>query len=171
MNNPTDHLICNRLARGILFTIAVLGLSVALDGIGLSFFAPNTAQAQGADPELEQKADWQQRYRIMLKNQAILADNAEKLRNNYAQANRRNYPRGGERDQFLLDAAKAEADLAKLKETTAELLAKARRADLPRNWFYEVDDEDIQAPTPAARAKDRDEQEQSREGRNPLYLE
>lgn len=169
MTKQADNTICNRIARGTLCTIAILGLSLALDGIGLSLFTSNTALAQGGDPALDQKLEWQQRYRIMLKNQAILADNAEKLRKNYAQANRRNYPRGGERDKFLLDAAEAEADLVQLKQETAQLLVNARRNDLPRSWFYEVDDEEIQAPTPAA--KGQDEQDPSREGRNPLYLD
>ncbi len=171
MKNQIDHPICNRFARGALCAIAVLGLSLALDGIGLSLFTPNTANAQSADEALEQKREWQERYRIMLKNQVILADNAQKLRKNHAQANRRNYPRGGAREKFILDAIKAEADLAELKEATAALLDQARRADLPRNWFYEVDDEELQVPSPAAQGPDGNEQNDSREGRNPLYLE
>jgi len=171
MNKESGPVNCNRFVRGALCMIAIFGLSAALDGIGLSVFAPNMALAQTGDPALEQKNEWQERYRIMLTNQAILADNAEKLRKNYAQAQRRNYPRGGARDKFLLDAAQAEADLAELKTATAELLASARRKDLPRSWFYEIDDEEIQLPTPAAKAQGDGEQDTSRDGRNPLYLD
>lgn len=164
MNTLRNNSLSKRLARIALCAVAILGLSTALDGIGISFFAPQVAHAGTEKSDLEQKASWQEQYRTLLINQATLVDNAAKSRHNYAQAQRRNYPRGGARDQFLLDAAKAEAELAELKKETTDLLERARREDVPRNWFYEVDDEDIRPAAPAAA-----EEDDSREGRNPLY--
>ena len=166
------HSIRTRLIRGILYVTVILGLSAALDGVGLSGLAPfaaESAQAGNENSELRLKKNWQDRYRRLLQNQARLRDNAAKSRENYSRARRRNYPRGGARQQFILDADEAERDLVKVEAETMELLEQARRDALPRNWVYEVEDENIQAP--AATASDPDEPDDSREGRNPLYLD
>lgn len=161
---------CNRLLRRLFCVVAVIGLSAALDGIGLSgasLFAADVAMAGNEDPALSHKDAWQSRYRRLLENQARLRDNAEKSRENYSRARRRNYPRGGARQQFIIDAEEAERDLAKVEEETMELLEQARRDALPRNWIFEVEDEDIQAPA-ATGQTERDDSDDG--GRNPLYL-
>ena len=165
MNQERNAMTCNRLVRGILVSVAILGLSVTLDGIGVSIFAPQVAQADTETSDLEVKAQWQQRYRQLLQNQARLRDNAKKSRENYARAQRRNYPRGGARQQFIVDAELAEADLVMVEAETEALREEARRSAIPRNWFYEIDDEDIQAPAPAAAAVENTDDG----GRNPLY--
>ena len=147
----------------------VLALAIAI-ACSASFFVGGSAAAQQDEQELAaQKAEWQRHYRRLLQNAATLRDNAVRSRKNYAQAQRRNYPRGGARQQFLLDAENAEKELAEIQEEIERLLADARRAGIPRVWFWEVDDETI---TPAAPGDaPRNEEEDDREGRNPLYFE
>jgi hypothetical protein len=154
--------------RGLLCAFAVIGLSAALDGIGLSgasIISADVAQAGNGNSVHSQKSTWQRHYRMLLHDQARLRDNAAKSRENYARARRRNYPRGGARQQFIVDAEEAERDLIKVEEETLKFLEQARRNALPRNWIFEVEDENIQAPAATA-ASERDD---SRDGRNPLY--
>ncbi len=164
---------CNRFLRRVLEGGGVLGLSLTLGGIGLSPIAPAVAQAANTKElsGLEQKAEWQQRYRRLLQGQQQLRAEAATSRENYARAKRRNYPRGGALQQFLIDAEKAESELVELEQETAEFLEQARGEAIPRNWFYEVDDEDIRAPSPVATRPDDREAADDRAGRNPLYLD
>jgi hypothetical protein len=166
MKKKPDSLTCKRFARGALCAIAILGLSAALDGMGLSFFAAQVAQAEPEMSDLEQKAHWQAQYRTLLQLQVRLRGNAATSRENYARARRRNYPRGGARQQFLIDEREAIDELAKVQTETEELLEQARRASVPRNWFYEVDDEGTQSTAPAATATTPADED---DGRNPLY--
>ncbi len=150
---------------------AMFGLVLMLAVAGGALLMADVAGAQTPEQELEQKAQWQERYRVLLQTQETLRSNAEKSRDNYARAQRRNYPRGGARQQFILDAEKAEKELVKVKAETEEMLDQARREAIPQNWFYEVDDEPIQ-PLPAASTTDGQgtAAAQDREGRNPLYF-
>ncbi len=169
MMRSRGHSTSKRWVRGVLCTVAIVSLVMALDGIGLSVLGYQVAHAGTADSALEEKADWQGRYRRLLQRQARLRDNAAKSRENYARAQRRNYPRGGARQLFILDAEAAEAELVKVEAETEGLLEQARREALPRNWFYEVDDEGVQLP--AAKTSASADQNDSREGRNPLYFD
>ena len=155
---------------------STLGLAIALCVIGLPVLMSTTAQAQaGAEPTLEeQKTDWQGRYRSLLQNEARLHHNAQMARENYARAQRRNYPRGGAREQFLVDADDAEKELVTVKEELAQLRTAARHDAIPKNWLYEVEEEPITTGPPASASQnaagdgnDRDD----REGRNPLYFD
>jgi hypothetical protein len=151
-----------------MFAAAVIGLSAALDGIGLagaSLIAADVALAGTENPALSQKEAWQERYRRLLQDQVRLRHNAAKSRENYSRARRRNYPRGGARQQFILDAEEAERNIVKVEKETMALLEQARRDALPGNWVFEVEDEDIQAPA----ATTQTERDDSRDGRNPLY--
>jgi hypothetical protein len=92
-------------------------------------------------------------------------------RENYARAQRRNYPRGGARKQFLIDAEEADKQLVLVKEEIAQLNTSARHASIPQNWFYEVEEEPITYGAPAASASSDDRNgEDDDGGRNPLYL-
>ena len=81
---------CNRFVRRVLEGGAVLSLSLTLGGIGLSPIAPAVAQAANAKElsGLEQKSEWQQRYRRLLQGQQQLRAEAVTSRENYARANR-----------------------------------------------------------------------------------
>jgi hypothetical protein len=150
--------------------VSTLGLATALCVIGLPTLMPSAAQAQtGAQPtEEEQKAKWQDDYRSLLQNEARLRHNGQMARENYARAQRRNYPRGGARQQFLIDADKADAELVQVKEEIAQLQTSARHESIPQSWFYEVEEEPITYGAPAASASNDDEDDDG--GRNPLYL-
>ena len=56
----------NRIIRGVLSAAAILGLSLALDGVGVSTFSAQVAQAEAGMTDLEEKAGWQQKYRMLL---------------------------------------------------------------------------------------------------------
>jgi len=155
---------------------STLGLAIALCVIGLPVLMSTTAQAQaGAEPTLEeQKTDWQGRYRSLLQNEARLHQNAQMARENYARAQRRNYPRGGAREQFLLDADDAEKELVTVKEELAQLRVAARHEAIPKNWLYEVEEEPITSDPPASASQNAasdDDDQADREGRNPLYFD
>jgi hypothetical protein len=156
--------------------VSTLGLAILLCLIGLPILTPSSAQAQtGAQPTLEeQKAEWQDRYRSLLQNQARLHHNAQMARENYARAQRRNYPRGGARQQFLIDAEDAEKELVTVKEEIAQISLDARHASIPQNWFYAVEEEPLTFGPPAASATNNGsnaDAEEDRAGRNPLYFE
>jgi len=159
--------------------VSTLGMAIALCVIGLPILTPSAAEAQtGAQPTLEeQKAEWQNRYRSLLQNQARLHHNAQMARENYARAQRRNYPRGGARQQFLIDANDADKELVTVKEEIAQIHVDARHASIPQNWLYDVEEEPITMGPPAASATnsgsaDADaDAEEDRAGRNPLYFE
>jgi len=157
--------------------VSTLGMAIALCVIGLPILTPSAAEAQtGAQPTLEeQKAEWQNRYRSLLQNQARLHHNAQMARENYARAQRRNYPRGGARQQFLIDADDAEKELVTVKEEIAQIHVDARHASIPQNWLYDVEEEPITMGPPAASATNNGsadaDAEEDRAGRNPLYFE
>jgi len=146
--------------------VSTLALGIAFHAFGLILLPPEMAQA-GSGRSLEaQKAKWQGRYRSLLQEAASLQDTAQNSRENYARAQRRNYPRGGARQQFILDAEAAEKELILVREKIEAVIVEARHAAIPPHWLYEVDDEPI-AATPAASAS---EDPDDRAGRNPLYL-
>jgi hypothetical protein len=155
---------------------STLGLAIALCVIGLPVLMSTTVHAQaGAEPTLEeQKADWQGRYRSLLQNEARLHHNAQMARENYARAQRRNYPRGGAREQFLVDADNAEKELVTVKEELVQLRTAARHDAIPKNWLYEVEEEPITTGPPASASQSAtgsDGDREDREGRNPLYFD
>lgn len=134
------------------------------------------ASAVGAETEDEiaaKRLQWQDRYRVLLQNQAILKQNIAKLRKNYAQAQRRNYPRGGAREAFRIKADEQEVQLGEIQRELENVFTEARAADVPPGWLYEVDEEPLDlSSAPAAKgALDRDSDDDSPEddGRNPLY--
>lgn len=150
--------------------LSILGLAMAFAVISLPLLAPDAARA-GTDQTLEEKkAEWQGRYRSLLQNAARLRSNAETSRENYARAQRRNYPRGGARQQFIVDAENAEKELVEVKEAIAQIAVDARHASIPPNWLYAVEDEPITVSAPASPSDQQDEQEE-RAGRNPLYFD
>jgi hypothetical protein len=149
--------------------ISILGLAIALYAIGGSLLMPDIAQADSGGSLLEQKTHWQNRYRALLSDSARLQDDAIRSRENYARAQKRNYPRGGARQQFIIDAEEAEEDLVKVKSEIEQIFVEARRAAVPPSWLYEVDDEAIK-PTAPASASDDERDPEDTEGRNPLYL-
>lgn len=160
-----------RLTRGIVHAAVVLGLAFALVSIsfGVVLGSASVAHAGTEDAQDAEKARWQGRYRQLLSLQIQLRDNAVRSRAYYAQAQRRNYPRGGARQQFIVDAEDAEKQLLEVKAETEALRDEARRAAIPQIWFYQVDDEPTQS-APAATATDDADANEDREGRNPLYF-
>ena len=153
--------------------LSTFGLAVALLAFGLPLFISDVAVAQDESALAQQKAEWQDRYRTLLRNQALLRSNIEISRENYARAQRRNYPRGGARQQFIIDAENAEKELVVVKEEIAQIAVDARHAGIPPNWLYEVEDEPLTAAPPASVSDDSDEKndEEDRAGRNPIYFE
>ena len=95
--------------------------------------------------------------------------NAATARAEYKRAQRRNYPRGEARAQYLINEAEALDELAQVEASIEKLRAEGRAAGALPGWVYEVDEEPIGRPQPAAR--DEREDPQDREGRNPLYLD
>lgn len=148
--------------------VSTLGLAIACFAISLPLLTPGDAQADAEQALLDQKAHWQGRYRTLLRNAARLEETAKNSRENYARAQRRNYPRGGARQRFILDAENAETELVKLKEEIAQIFVDARRDAIPTNWLWEVDDEPIDLAPPASASEEDDEDD--RAGRNPLYF-
>jgi hypothetical protein len=150
-------------------SISILGLALLLCTASFSISMTASAQTAAADPA-EQKDAWQSRYRRLLQDSARLAYNAEISRENYARAQRRNYPRGGARQQFLVDAEAADKELVDVKKEIEKILLEARHEALPPNWRFQVEDEPIDRPSPAS-ASDEDDSAADRAGRNPLYLD
>lgn len=124
-----------------------------------------------ADEELAaERAYWQGKYRVLRKNKAILEDNIAKLEHNYAQAQRRNYPRGGAREAFRTKANEQRKMLAEVESELATIFEEARAANVPPGWLFEVEDEPIELSQPAA-VEGAEEDDRDREGRNPLYAD
>ena len=149
----------------------VLAMAIVSHGIDLPIFSAATAQAAPSSPPSaeELKKEWQDRYRDLLHNAARLERNAKASRENYARAQRRKYPRGGARDQFIADAELAEKQLVAVKAEIEGIRDQARHASIPPNWLNEVDDENFSYAPPASTTEADDEDD--REGRNPLYFE
>jgi hypothetical protein len=155
--------------------VLVFAMAIVSHGIDLPIFSAATAQAAPSSPPTaeEQKKEWQDRYRDLLRNAARLERNALASRENYARAQRRNYPRGGARQQFIVDAELAEKQLVAFKAEIEGILDEARHAAIPPNWIHEVDEENFSYAPPAStttEAGDEVADEDDREGRNPLYL-
>ena len=144
----------SRVARA--FALALLMLAI-----------PFAATAMDEEELAAKRDHWQSRYRQLLSNRAILTDNIDRLTHDYAQAQRRNYPRGGAREALLLKAQEAEQDLESVERDIESIFVEARRADVPPGWLYEVEEEPIERSQPAA----ADTSDVDREGRNPLYLD
>jgi len=160
--------ILKRPTHRLLFAVLSLGVGLAA-GAALVALNPDTATAE-TEEELQAKRDhWQERYRNLLQDRMRYKDNITKSEKNYAQAQRRNYPRGGARDRFRLDTEDARKSLAQTEEAIENLFVEARRADIPPGWLYEVDDEQISYKQPAS--PDSSEDDEDREGRNPLYFD
>ncbi|MCR9093820.1 MAG: hypothetical protein NXI30_06370 [bacterium] len=143
---------------------AALVLAVALSlSAGLAF-------AETEEEILAKRTQWQERYRVALGNREILKDNIAKLRKNYAQAQRRNYPRGGAREAFLTQAQEQEVLLEETEQEIESIREEARAASIPPGWLAEVEDESFERPSQPA-APSSDEEEVDREGRNPIYFD
>lgn len=149
-----------RLAATLLAAIALAP--------GLALVAPPAA-AETEEELLARREHWQAKYRQMLHNRAILTRNIERLEHNYAQAQRRNYPRGGARQAFLDQANEQRELLAEIEQDIESIFREARAADVPPGWLYEVEDDVARNPMPAAKEPAADVAD--REGRNPLYAE
>ena len=154
---PTRHL---RMIFALFSGIALLTTASVL-------VEPTSAWAQSEEALQSQKEHWQSRYRSLLENAARLEHNARISRENYAQAQRRNYPRGGARQRLMLQAEQAEAELADVREEIEALHLEAQREGALPGWFYEVDDEEISIPEPAS----PDTSGSNDDGRNPLYAD
>ncbi len=164
--------IRRRLHHPFLFsltTAAALACFVAALGVSLSL-AATSASAQTAEEIQAQRDRWQGQYRDLLRDRLRLTANIAKSRKNYSQAQRRNYPRGGARQQFLVDVENAEKALAATEEAILEIFVAARGEGVPPGWLYEVEDETIEWVQPAAPGSDSDDEE-DRAGRNPIYFD
>ncbi|HKK50241.1 MAG TPA: hypothetical protein VKA74_01575 [Myxococcota bacterium] len=177
MQTPDPSLRCRFRCRSRARRLVTrLGLALALGLIAATFTslsAVPTARAQLAtEEELQaQKQYWQERYRMLLRNAALLERNARRSREDYAQAQRRNYPRGGARQRLLAQAAEAEAELRTVREEIEALRVEARREGALPGWLYEVEDEEIVVPEPAAPDGSDSSSDERDAGRNPLYLD
>ena len=143
----------------------ILACFVALFALALS----GLAFAETEEELLAKRAHWQDRYRVLLKNQAILEDNIAKLRHNYAQAQRRNYPRGGAREAFREQADAQAVELDGVKQELESIFSEARAADVPPGWLFEVEEESFDPGS--LPASPESEPTLDLDGRNPLYLD
>ena len=150
--------------------VAHVALALALAG-SVSFVVASQAAAQLLDEEelMEKRQEWQARYRRLLQDRVYYTETIATARKNYTQAQRRNYPRGGARQQFLVDAEEAEASLAATEKAIEEIFIEARQNDVPPGWLAEVEDDPASYQKPAAPESARDEAD--RAGRNPLYFD
>lgn len=150
--------------------VALLAWTLAAAGVA-SPLAPAPASASSSEEELQAMRDhWQDRYRHLLRVRGQLKNEIEQSKAAYARAQRRNYPRGGARQQFLLQAQQAEKALAETQQEIEALFTEARFAEVPPGWLYEVEDEPIDlSPRPASPDDAGDAAD--REGRNPLHFE
>jgi hypothetical protein len=155
--------------------LSALASASILAATPLALLSSDTAFGQTDEELLEQKGEWEGRYRNLLQNAARLERNAAAARENYTRAQKRNYPRGGARQQFLIDEQQAKDELANVRQQIEDLKLRARQEGVMPGWLYEVEDEDLSVPEPAA-PDDWDPEAEAdeaydREGRNPLYLE
>ncbi|MEM9176936.1 MAG: hypothetical protein AAGC67_17080 [Myxococcota bacterium] len=153
--------LSNRIGRRAVALVLAL-----LVGLGASLALAETEE------ELQAKRlQWQDRYRVALTNRVILQGNVDMLLNSYAQAQRRNYPRGGAREKFLTQANEQKALLAEVEEEIASIYDEARAAGVPPGWLAEVESEDLSVPASPS-SDDADEADAAdREGRNPRFFE
>ena len=128
------------------------------------------AAAETEEETLAKREYWQDKYRVLLRNREILKMNVANLENGYAQAQRRNYPRGGARAMLLEKAAAQRKLLEATEKEIASIFTEARVAAIPPGWLYEVEDEPIDTSRPASpdtgAADDED-----RVGRNPRFID
>ena len=129
------------------------------------------AGGEQVDAVQAMKDEWQHDYRQLLQDAARLRRNSLNARENYARAQRRNYPRGGARQAMLVEAEEAERGLAEVDAQIEQLRLDGRRAGALPGWFYEVDEETQEPAQPAFPAEATEASPEDREGRNPLYLD
>jgi hypothetical protein len=139
--------------------------------VGLPSALPVPAEAEPVDALEAMKDEWQDEYRRLLQDADRLRRNASNARENYARAQRRNYPRGGARAEMLVEADQAERDLVEVEAQIEQLRLDGRRAGALPGWFYEVEDEPRGNPQPASPGETTEASPEDREGRNPLYLD
>ena len=133
-------------------------------------FGASLALAETEEELLAKRTLWQDRYRVALTNRVILTDNVERLLHDYAQAQRRNYPRGGAREAYLTQANEQKAMLADVEQEIVSIQREAREAGIPPGWLAEVEDEDFSVPA-APSVDDEAAEAVDREGRNPRFFE
>ena len=148
--------------------IAALSIAFALGAAGMFLFG-TVAQAQFATEEETQakRDEWQERYRWLLRDQARLKQNVANLEHDYISSQRRNYPRGANRERLVKEAEAQKKELAGIEAEIAGIYTEARVAGIPPGWLSEVEDEDLTVPAAPAEGNVTEE---DREGRNPLYL-
>ena len=148
------------------FGTRLLQLAMALLVASAAVSLPAAAETE--EETLAKREYWQDKYRVLLRNQAILKDNVTKLEHDYAQAQRRNYPRGGARNELILKATLQRQQLAQTEKEIASIFTEARTSDVPPGWLYEIEDEPIDTSRPASPdTADEDD----RTGRNPRFLD
>ena len=133
----------------IATALAVLALSLT----GL-FLMSGDANAQFATEEETQAArdKWQERYRWLLRDQARLKQNVANLEHDYIMSQRRNYPRGPNRERLVVEKQAQQRELAQVEAEISVIYTEARAAGIPPGWLAEVEDEDLTLP--AAPAED-----------------
>ena len=149
-------------------TLAALATAFVVALVAVPFVASPVA-AETEEELLAKRAHWQDQYRVLLQNRSILQRNIERLEHDYAQAQRRNYPRGGARQRYRDLANEQRAELADVEQRIEAIFRDARASDVPPGWLYEVEDDVARNPMPAAKEPAADVAD--REGRNPLYAE
>ena len=110
------------------------------------FFAGSDAHAQFATEE-ETKAkrdEWQERYRWLLRDQARIKQNVANLESDYIMSQRRNYPRGANRERLVVEA---EAQ-RKFDELNELVLPHISLGQLRRMLGVDLTGQDLDAPFP-----------------------
>ncbi len=157
-----------RIVPGLVLALS-LGFAVATPALASDETA--ATPLSGEETLAEQKEHWQARYRRLLRDKARLERNIASAKNNYTLAQRRNYPRGGARERYRLDAERGEQELSRVEDDIDRLLAEGRRDGALPGWFAEVEDESFDVPEPVAPAAPSARDRRDREGRNPIWFE
>lgn len=166
MSLSPKYPVPRRLRKGRVLAAVLVGLALFL---GAAVAATSLASAMTDEELISKKEHWQKKYRTLLINRARLASDVAGLEHDYAQAQRRNYPRGGARERLRTQAAETRIQLEGIEQQIEGIFAEARADDVPPGWLYEVEDEPLDVSQPASpepAASDED-----REGRNPRFFE
>lgn len=152
-----------------LWTVLLLGVALCAP-LGVALDA-TMATAAGSEEEQSLKEEWQRNYRGLLQERARLQRNAAAARADYKRAQRRNYPRGGAREQILRNAKEAEKGIVQVETVIEAFKVDARGAGVLPGWLYEIEEEEAEGLAPAAPAEEAARDDRDREGRNPIYFE
>jgi hypothetical protein len=119
-------------------SIAIFALTLCmLAGPALLISWPLEARAEAS--EAARKAEWQQRYRSLVRSVEQLRTELEENRAAYSKAKQRDRLQGSRREQLVEQIASNEKRLAELETELAAFPDEARRAGVPPGWLRDIE--------------------------------